>query len=102
MTLPFEFTGHIPADHPALPGHFPGYPLTPGVVQLNKVAKACELWRPGIRITGWPQVKFVSPLLPEETFTIRLDGTSPNNARFTLHVDNRLVSTGQFTYTLDA
>ncbi len=102
MTAVFEFSGRISAGHPALPGHFPGYPLTPGVVQLNQVAKACECWQPGMRITGWPQVKFVSPLLAEETFVIRLRSAAPNSARFTLHVGERLVSSGQFTYTPDA
>lgn len=98
MTTPFEFAGRIPAGHPALAGHFPGYPITPGVVLLNQVALACAHWQPGARITSWPQVKFVSPLLPEEPFVIRLTGTAPDAARFTLHVDARLVASGQFTF----
>lgn len=95
MSDRFEYSGHIPADHPALPGHFPGYPVTPGVVQMNKVAEACESWLPGMHITGWPQIKFVSPLQPEERFIIRLERTGTNSARFTLHVGERLVSSGQ-------
>lgn len=100
MTDAFEFSGCIPTDHPALPGHFPGFPITPGVVQLNQVGKACERWMPGMKITGWPQIKFASPLLPEEHFVIRLERTSEGNGRFTMHVGDRLVSSGQFTYTL--
>ena len=98
MTAPFEFTGYIPTDHPALPGHFPGYPVTPGVVLLNQVAKACAHWQADARITAWPQVKFVSPLLPEEAFVIRLTRTAPDTTRFTVHVDTRLVASGQFTF----
>lgn len=101
MTTPFEFAGCIPADHPALPGHFPGYPITPGVVLLNQVAQACAHWQPGARITAWPLVKFVSPLLPEEAFVIRLTDATPGTARFTLHVDVRLVASGQFTFVSD-
>ena len=100
MTNTFEFSGHIPANHPALPGHFPGYPITPGVVLLNQVATACARWQTHARITGWPQVKFVSPLLPEEAFVIRLTRTAPDTARFTLHVGARLVARGQFTFVL--
>lgn len=99
MTTHFDFTGHIPADHPALPGHFPGYPITPGVVLLNQVAKACVNWQPGTRITAWPQVKFVSPLLPEEVFVIHLSLAAPDRIRFTLHVDTRLVANGQLMFT---
>jgi 3-hydroxymyristoyl/3-hydroxydecanoyl-(acyl carrier protein) dehydratase len=101
MTTSFEFAGHIPADHPALAGHFPGYPITPGVVLLNQVAQACGLWQPTARITAWPQVKFVSPLLPQEAYVIRLTPTASGTARFTLHVDTRLVASGQFTFELE-
>lgn len=101
MTTPFEFAGCIPADHPALPGHFPGYSITPGVVLLNHVALACAHWQAGARIVSWPQVKFVSPLLPEEPFVIRLTGAAPGAARFTLHVGARLVASGQFTFVSD-
>jgi|WetSurMetagenome_2_1015567.scaffolds.fasta_scaffold209135_2 3-hydroxyacyl-[acyl-carrier-protein] dehydratase len=98
MTPSFEFAGRIPADHPALLGHFPGYPVTPGVVLLNQVATACTDWQSHARITAWPQVKFVSPLLPEEAFVIRLSLSAANSARFTLHVGTRLVASGQFTF----
>jgi 3-hydroxymyristoyl/3-hydroxydecanoyl-(acyl carrier protein) dehydratase len=101
MTTPFEFADCIPADHPALDGHFPGYPITPGVVLLNRVAQACARWQAAARITGWPQVKFVSPLLPREAYVIRLSRIAPDTARFTLHVDTRLVASGQFTFALD-
>ena len=32
----------IDADHPSLPGHFPGRPLVPGVVVLEQVLRAVE------------------------------------------------------------
>jgi 3-hydroxymyristoyl/3-hydroxydecanoyl-(acyl carrier protein) dehydratase len=68
---------HIDADHPALPGHFPGAPVVPGVVLLECVAAALQRWR-GQRIAGLPQVKFMRPLLPGETAELVLsdDGKS--------------------------
>lgn len=60
----------IARDHPALPGHFPGNPLVPGVVLLERVAAACRQWR-GARMEGF-DAKFVQPLLPGQDATIAL------------------------------
>ena len=35
--MTFQATRIIRADHPSLPGHFPGAPLVPGVVILDEV-----------------------------------------------------------------
>lgn len=98
MTPSFESRDRFPADHPALAGHFPGSPIVPGVVLLNLVARTFRQWQPAACIASWPQVKFVSPLLPDEDFVIRLiQAPVPGVIRFTLHVDARLVASGQFT-----
>ena len=61
----FEFDVCIPATHPALPGHFPGHPIVPGVLLLDEVM-AATLQLSGQEIIGLQQVKFLSPLLPDE------------------------------------
>ena len=67
----------IDAAHPALPGHFPGRPVVPGVILLDRVAAALERWR-GARIAGLAQVKFLRPLLPDQCVELVLEdgGTS--------------------------
>lgn len=62
----------IDAAHPALPGHFPGRPVVPGVVLLDRVAAAVER-EFGAHIAALPQVKFLSPLLPDQEVELRLE-----------------------------
>nr|UXE46149.1 hypothetical protein Hi04_10k_c5801_00007 [uncultured bacterium] len=65
----------VPASHPALQGHFPGRPVVPGVVLLDEVVAAIAQWQHQSFVpTGFPSVKFLQPLLPGETYSIRLNG----------------------------
>ncbi|MBU6417964.1 MAG: hydroxymyristoyl-ACP dehydratase [Xanthomonadaceae bacterium] len=61
----------IAPEHPALPGHFPGDPLVPGVVVLERVAAALKAWKDSA--VGKLDAKFVRPLRPGEEATIALD-----------------------------
>jgi 3-hydroxyacyl-[acyl-carrier-protein] dehydratase len=74
----------ITADHPSLAGHFPGRPIVPGVVLLDEVIAAAELWlgRP-IQVASLPQTKFLAPLLPEQEAHVRLQ-LADEDLRFTL------------------
>lgn len=55
----------IDADHASLPGHFPGNPVVPGVVLLDRIAAAIERAGAGtLRRIG--AVKFLAPVLPGE------------------------------------
>ncbi|HJW81088.1 MAG TPA: hypothetical protein VJ396_02495 [Acidiferrobacterales bacterium] len=88
----------IPASHPALPGHFPGQPVVPGVVLLDLVQAAlCETIR-GARITGLPSVKFLAPLRPEEDVEITVSPKSPGNAGFDICRDKLPIVTGSLRY----
>ncbi len=68
----------IAADHPCLPGHFPGRPLVPGVVMLEQVLRAVQAETghaaAALRL---PQVKFMAPLLPGQAARVELDGQAP-------------------------
>lgn len=63
----------IPADHPCLPGHFPGRPLVPGVVLLERVLEEIEATHGTLGALRLPQVKFLQPLLPGEEARVELE-----------------------------
>ena len=83
-----------PADHPSLPGHFPGRPVVPGVVVLERVLEAIEAAHGPLGALRLPQVKFAQPLLPGETARIELAGETPR-WRFRVLRGDTLLASGE-------
>ena len=94
MSDAFRQTFVIRADHPALPGHFPGDPIVPGVVLLDRVSAACEAWC-GRTPTTWPQAKFLAPLRPGEPAQIVLTRAG-SGVRFSIERDSACIASGSF------
>ncbi len=98
-----QFT--VPTDHPCLPGHFPGRPLVPGVVILDRVIEAIEAaGAPRDAAWHWPRLKFLQPLLPGQWASIELErmeeadaptGTSTCRWRFRVLHDEVLLAAGE-------
>jgi len=88
----FEHPLCIGASHPALPGHFPDQPLVPGVVLLEQVALALRAWR-NQRLARVVEVKFLAPLLPDETAVVRLTSADAR-VRFEIRRDDTLLARG--------
>ena len=87
-------------DHPSLAGHFPGYPVVPGVVLLNEVLDTLRRGSAAsLLVTGLPMVKFTSPLRPGEFVTIHVDEEGAGRATFSCQVDTRLVASGVIEFT---
>lgn len=84
----------IPADHPSLSGHFPGRPIVPGVVVLERVLEAIEAAHGPLGALRLPQVKFAQPLLPGETARIELAGETPR-WRFRVLRGETLLASGE-------
>jgi 3-hydroxymyristoyl/3-hydroxydecanoyl-(acyl carrier protein) dehydratase len=85
---------YIPASHPALPGHFPGQPVVPGVVLLEFVAAAVKRQHGERgRVTGFPAIKFLAPLGPDQDFDVLLTNKRPGLDSFEVRSgETRLVS----------
>lgn len=86
----------VSAGHPALPGHFPGQPLVPGVVLLEQVALALRAWR-GLRLGRVREAKFMQPLLPAQSALLTLsafaDAADPR-LRFEIVCAGRVLARG--------
>lgn len=83
----------IDAGHPALPGHFPGEPLVPGVVLLEQVALALRGWRQQ-RMSRVLEAKFMAPLRPGELARIHLSAADGARVRFKIERDGSLLARG--------
>jgi 3-hydroxyacyl-[acyl-carrier-protein] dehydratase len=93
----FEVCRKIPAEHPSLPGHFPGAPIVPAVVILDEVGAAVAEWRANSRLAGIPLAKFLSPLQPGQTFTICLSlaNDTAGEINFRCRTEERLIAEGR-------
>jgi 3-hydroxymyristoyl/3-hydroxydecanoyl-(acyl carrier protein) dehydratase len=76
-----ESTFAVGADHPSLPGHFPGAPVVPGVVVLERVLALAGAAPDAPRSLAW--VKFARPLFPGQEATVRW-APAGDGVRFTV------------------
>lgn len=85
---------HIPADHPAFPGHFPGMPIVPGVVLLDEALHAME--DALAHVSSWKisSVKFLSPLGPDSHVVIEYEQQAQGSFHFDIREGERLIATG--------
>lgn len=84
---------HIPEDHPAMPGHFPGYPLIPAVLIMDRVVLAFEAqFSTKLYMFSLPQIKFLVPMFPNNEFEITFKEIKPGRVDF-------IVASSEVTYT---
>ena len=99
MTTSLRLNITISADHPSLPGHFPGHPVVPGAVILAEVIHVVtRALGAGTRITGLPRVKFVNPMPPGQPCELILTDHGVGSAGFELTHDARRVASGNLRY----
>jgi 3-hydroxymyristoyl/3-hydroxydecanoyl-(acyl carrier protein) dehydratase len=73
----------VPADHPALPGHFPDHAIVPGVVLLELVETL--LADNGYHVRECPQAKFLIPVAPTTPLSLRVEISRRASARASAH-----------------
>jgi 3-hydroxyacyl-[acyl-carrier-protein] dehydratase len=87
-----QATWTVPIDHPAFAGHFPGRPIVPGVVLLER-ALALVAGEQGSKGFSVANAKFLSPVGPGETLEFTWRGVA-GGVRFDVATAGRAVATG--------
>jgi 3-hydroxymyristoyl/3-hydroxydecanoyl-(acyl carrier protein) dehydratase len=97
LELPYSECFTVQADHPSFRGHFPGQPVLPGVVLLDRVARAlrraagAEAQVAGIRLA-----KFHLPVLPGDNLRLELLAKGEGTIQFRIVRGEAVVADGLF------
>jgi 3-hydroxyacyl-[acyl-carrier-protein] dehydratase len=77
----------VPADHLSFAGHFPGQPILPGVLLLERVLALAQQ-QLAIRLEECLliNVKFLAPVNPGDRLRVDLSQTGANQYSFAVHV----------------
>ena len=87
----------IPEVHPCYAGHFPGQPILPGVLLLERVmAVAQEQLTSPLSNFSLLNVKFLAPVLPGAKLAVSLTASQPGDYKFAV----QLLGTGGAADTL--
>lgn len=96
-TLSFPLSFHIAPDHPAFAGHFPGMPITPGVVLLDQalhmISQQLQRDFQGCTIKN---LKFLHPVLPDTHLTVHYEVNANGAIQFDIKDNQRIAVTGVF------
>lgn len=83
-------------DDPIAQGHFPGNPVVPGAVLLDRVIRLAEQ---RLRVTPahWriPMAKFLRPVRPGDRVDVIFKGSDVTEMSFECHVDQTVVASGR-------
>lgn len=95
-----EFAWTVPADHPAFAGHFPGRPLVPGVVLLDRAILFAERLS-AQPISGWQvgNTKFLAPVGPGAELIFTFDAGRSGGLLFRVQTGERAVASGSLVPT---
>lgn len=93
MSLRSAIPLSIPVDHPAFAGHFPGAPVVPGVVLIDRVMFViAAATGQAYRQIAW--AKFLRPVPPGQALMIHYETDVYGSARFEITAGTDKVASG--------
>ncbi|MGV3740832.1 MAG: 3-hydroxyacyl-ACP dehydratase FabZ family protein [Burkholderiaceae bacterium] len=95
QSLPFS----IAADHPAYAGHFPGMPITPGVVLLDEAMhRIAQSEKFALRQCKISNAKFLKPVLPGARLVLHYESRPNGSINFEIKDhEESVVALGSFS-----
>lgn len=94
----------VSADNPYFKGHFPDWPILPGVTQIAWVVEQAQavlgLAEP---LANMPQLKFQTPVFPDQAIQLALQFDANKSAlNFRYFQDELTLSSGKLAYPLQS
>ena len=88
-------------ESPVYKGHFPGYPITPGVCLVQMALEAiAEMAGHDVRLVAAKNIKFTSPVIPAEGTELRFN-VSGEGENWTVDVLNGDVLSARMSLTVE-
>jgi len=88
----------VPHAHPALPHHFPGDPIVPGVWLLSLVEReARQRFGAALQVCGVPDARFRRVLRPGEPYRIEITRVASDRLEFTVESRRARIADGTLT-----
>ncbi len=90
-----DYVWLVPADHPVFDGHFPGRPIVPGAMLLDRAIVFAEIFA-GCSAGTWQigAAKFLAPVGPGTELVFSLVPKSGGTLAFTVRAAGRDVASG--------
>lgn len=97
----FETEISFPADEPFFRGHYPGNPVTPGVILVDRAVKAAErMIGCGVSLKGMKKVKFSRSVFPDEAVALKLERKGEGEISYSFSKDGTLCASGILVFSL--
>lgn len=83
------------ASEPFFRGHYPGHPVTPGVMLIDRAVKAAkQMVGRNFVLKGVRKVKFSKPVLPDEPVSLLIEQLGENEVSYLFSRDGEPCASG--------
>ena len=91
----FETEIVFSSDEPFFKGHYPGSPVTPGVILVDRAVRAAErMLGRAVALEGMKKVKFSRSVLPDEKVLLRLERKCEEEISYSFSKDGSQCASG--------